>query len=516
MSWRSRAGPRERPESRTGSSADASPLSLTGASLRQRTARGTIVNGAYLVGFYSLALLRGFVVAAFLTPHEYGLWGILAITLGTVIQLKQVGIGDKYIQQSEPDQEAAFQKAFTLELLGALGAVVILLALLPVLGLLYGRSDLLLPGAVMGAALIGAALQSPQWIFYRRMDFRRQRRLQAVDPLLAFTVTVAMAVAGAGYWSLVIGTVAGSWAGGLVAIRNSPYRLTLLLDRVTTRDYLGFSWPLFVAGLLPIAMAQVAALGAEQSIGLAAVGVIVLAGSISDYANRVDTIVTQTLYPAICAVRDRADLMLESFVKSNRLALMWGVPFGVGLALFAADLVHLGIGARWRSGIGLIQAFGLIAAVNHIGFNWDAFFRAHGRTRPIAVWAGVSLVAFVACALPLLLTDGLNGFAIGMGVVTAVSLAVRAAYLKQLMPDLRVFRHTARAILPVVPAAIVVLAARPLEPGHRGTAELVVELIAYVAATIVATVGLERPLLREAIGYLRPRPKAPVVPASAG
>ena len=31
-------------------------------------------------------------------------------------------------------------------------------------------------------------------------------------------------------------------------------------------------------------------------------------------------------------------------MKSNRLAMMWGIPFGVGLALFAADLVHHVIG----------------------------------------------------------------------------------------------------------------------------------------------------------------------------
>ena len=39
---------------------------------------------------------------------------------------------------------------------------------------------------------------------------------------------------------------------------------------------------------------------------------------------------TNTLYPAICAVRDRKDVLFEAFVKSNRLALMWALPFGFG------------------------------------------------------------------------------------------------------------------------------------------------------------------------------------------
>jgi O-antigen/teichoic acid export membrane protein len=478
-------------------------MALGNESLRERTARGAVVNGAYLVGFYSLALLRGFVVAAFMSLSEYGVWGILAIAVGTMLQLKQVGIGDKYIQQSEPRQDQAFQKAFTLELLTTGAGTTLLLAGLPLLGVLYGRPELVVPGLVLALAPLGTALQAPVWIFYRRMDFVRQRRLQGVDPVVAFVVTVALAVAGAGYWSLVVGTVIGAWAGAVAALRACPYPLALRFDRATLREYVGFSLPLFAAGLTPIVMAQASVLAGEQALGMAAVGVIVLAGSISDYTNRVDAILTETLYPMICAVRDRADLLLESFVKSNRLALMWGVPFGVGLALFAPDLVEFVLGARWRPGVSLIQAFGAIAAANHIGFNWDAFFRAHGDTRPIAVWSAATLVTFLACALPLLISDGLDGLAIGTAATTVVSLVVRALYLKRMLPGLQILRHTARAIVPSIPAVGVVLVARAFEHPHRSSTTAIVELLAYLTVTAIATLAFEHRLLREVLGYLR-------------
>src|SRR5919108_2999001 len=394
-------------------------LALGGRGLREHTARGTLINGAYLTGVYSLNLARGFVVAALLSVGGYGIWGIVAIALAMILQLKQVGIGDKYVQQSDPDQERAFQRAFTLEL-GITGAFALLMvAVMPLLALAYGRWDIVAPGMVLALAPVGAALQSPVWVFYRRMDFVRQRRLQAVDPLTAFAVTVALAGAGAGYWSLVVGTVAGAWAGAAVALAACPYRLGLRFDRGAAREYLGFSWPLFAAGLTPIVMAQGSILAGERTLGLAAVGVIVLASSIADYTNRVDAILTETLYPAICAMRDRTALLAETFVKSNRLALMWGVPFGVGLALFAGDIVHFGLGDRWESGIGLIRAFGLIAAINHIAFNWDAFYRARGDTRPVAVWSAASLVVFLAAAPPLPVPQGPDGPAVGLRATAA-------------------------------------------------------------------------------------------------
>src|SRR5207244_7381592 len=118
---------------------------------------------------------------------------------------------------------------------------------------------------------------------------------------------------------------------------------------------------------------------------LAGVGAITLATSISQYTHRIDDVLTQTMYPAICAVADRTDLLFESFVKSNRLTLMWGVPFGVGVALFGADLVHFGIGNKWDDAIGLIQATALVAAINHVGFNWRSEERRGGK-RQVTRW----------------------------------------------------------------------------------------------------------------------------------
>ena len=475
-------------------------------SLRRHTARGTLVNGAFLVGLYTLGLLRGFIVAALLTTAEYGVWGVVMVTFTTLLWLKQVGVVDRFVQQSEEDQELAFQRAFTAEAIVTAAFVVLMLALVPVVALVYGRSELVAPSLVVIAALAVGVLQTPLWVFYRRMDFVRQRKLQAVEPVVGFVVTVGLAAAGAGYWSLVAGFAAGALAAAAVALSASPYRIALRFERGSLRDYLTFSWPLFVAAASSLVIAQSSILVGEKELGLTGAGIITLAATISSYVNRVDEIVTQTLYPAICAVRDRVDLLFESFVKSNRLALMWGLPFGIGLALFASDLVEFGIGERWQAGVGLIQAFGVIAAINHVGFNWDAFYRARGDTRPIAIWSFLCMVSFVLVAIPLLVSDGLNGLAIGMTAMGVVSLGVRLFYLSRLFPALRIVRHMARAMAPTVPAVGAVLALRLLEGSDRTLAMALGELALYALVAGVATVLLERDLLREVAGYLRPAP----------
>jgi len=472
---------------------------------RELAARGTLINSAFQIGFGALNMLRTLIVAGFLTAADYGIWGIVLLAVGFAGVMKGAAISDKYIQQSEEDQELAFQKAFTLDLMFAGLFFLLMFAVAPLLAFAYGQWDVVAPALALAVVLPASALHSPVWVFYRRMDFLRQRLILAVDPSVSFIVTIALAASGFGYWSLVIGVVSGSIVGAIVALAMAPISPRFVYDRGTMREYLHFSWPLVVAAGGGILMGQFSLLLGDIALGLAAAGAIALASSIAIWTDSIDRIVTQTLYPAICRVIDRPALLLETFTKSNRLTLLWGMPFGIGLALFAADLVHFGIGDKWEEAIVLLQVFGVAAAINHIGFNWDAFYRATGRTRPIMVVSLAGIATLLMVGGTLLFVNGLDGFAIGVGAMTALTLMLRWRYIAKIFPGFEVARYIGRAIAPTVPAAAAVLAMRLIESGERTSSLAAIELGVYLAVTVWASLILERDLLREAIGYVRRR-----------
>ena len=476
--------------------------------LRQLAARGVVITAAFQTGYATLSLLQRFAVAAFLTTSEYGLWGIVLLIVTTLSWLKEIGISDKYVQQDEPNQELAFQKAFTLELLYTLCFCALVLASLPLFGLLYDDSDIVLPAAVLTLTLIGSALQAPIWIAFRSMRYLRQRTLEAINPVLGTVVMIALAAAGAGYWSIVIGLVAGNFAAAAVAIATSPYPLRLRYDRGTLREYVGFSGPLLFAAAAGLVIVQGTMLVGSFEVGLAGLGALTLATSLLAYTERVDQLITRTIYPAVCAVADRRDLLLEAFEKSNRLALIWGVPFGFGIALFADDLVHFVLGDRWHEAVPLLQVLGITGAIRQVAFNWGTFFNATGRTRPLAVSAAALLGVFAVVTVPAMIAWGLDGFIVGTCVSLVVELAVRALYLRRLFPGFQLASLLARAVLPVLPGVLLVLGLRVLESGPREPAYALLELGAFVACTIAMTVVRERPLLREVLGYLRREPVA--------
>src|SRR5919112_839382 len=174
---------------------------LGAGGLRHRVARGTIVNAIFLVALNALALVQGILAARLLGAPEYGLWGMLLIVFGTLLFVATIGFDDKYVQQDHPDQQVAFEIAFTLQAILCAALTVVALIAVPVFSLLYAEPRILVPGLLTACAIPVLALQTPTWVFYRRMDFARTRVLQAIAPIVTFVVAMPLAISGVGFWS---------------------------------------------------------------------------------------------------------------------------------------------------------------------------------------------------------------------------------------------------------------------------------------------------------------------------
>jgi O-antigen/teichoic acid export membrane protein len=456
-----------------------------------------VINAVALAAIDLVVLAQGLIVTRLLGPAAIGLYGIVTTTAMTVVALKRVGVDEAFVAQDEPEQALEFQRAFTLELAISACFALVLCALAPVVAAVYGDSRLVALMAATAYLPLAFALQAPTWIFFRRMDFARQRVLQGIVPVVTFAVTVPLAAAGVGVWSLVIGPAAGNLAGVAAAVRASPYRLALRWEPVTARRYLRFSaWVLLAAAAtLVIQQGQLLAVSAHD--GLRAVGFATLAATFARYVDRADQVVTVTIYPAICAIRGRTAALAELFVRSNRATLLWTLPAAAAIVLFARALADHVLGREWDGAVVLMQGLAVAAALQQVGFNWFSFYRAHGDSRPGAIEAACGAVAFCALAVPGLIAAGFTGFVVGRCAGVLVQLGVRAGYVRAMLPSVRVRDVVARPVVPTALGVAAVVGLRGvLGSGDAGSRALA-ELALFAAVVAGATLALERDLLRE-------------------
>ena len=481
--------------------------------LRGRTVRGVVLNALFTGATEGLVLVQGLIVSVLLGPEAIGLYGIVTATAMTIVALKRVGIDEAFVQQSEAGQEREFQRAFSLELVVSAAFSLAIAIAAPIVAVVYGEDELL--GLTLAAAYmpIAFAFQAPTWIFFRRMDFLRQRLLLAIGPVVTFVVVIGLVLADVGVWSLLIGPAVGNAASAAAAIAVSPYRLELRLEREAARRYFHFSWPIFVSSAAMLVVLQGQLIAFDVWDGITAVGHLTLAYTLTRYADRADHVVAITIYPAICAVGDRVATLTEIFDKSNRAAMLWSIPFCAGIVLFAPDLVEFVLGGdEWEPAIVLLQGLAIATALQQLGFNWFSFYRARGESRPQAVEAGVMAGGFLAFAVPGLALAGATGFVVGRVLVSLAMLVVRAGYIRRLLPGVRLWALAARGVLPVTIGAGAALAGRlALWGGERPLWQALAELAVFLGVTALATRALERDLLREFMRYVRTGELTPAV-----
>lgn len=486
-------------------------LSFPRAELRRRTVRGALTTAGFLVAIDALVLAQGLIVTRLLGPEAIGLYGVVSTTVITLIGLKRIGIDEMFVRQDEADQEREFHYALTLELgLSTVMAAVILIAS-PVIAVVYRDQRLLPLMASLAYLPLAFALQAPLWIFFRRMDYRRQRSLQAIQPLVSFLVTVPLAAStDLGVWSLIVGQVAGYLVAVPVAICVSPYHLRLRFDRRVASRYLRFSAPILLAVLATMILQQGQILAITLHDGLAAAGYITLAVTLTRYIDRADQIITATIYPAICAIQGQTRALEELYLKSNRATLMWVLPYAIAIMLFAPDLVHFVLGDSWLPAVVLLQGLAVVGAITQLGFNWFSFYRAHGDTRPPSVEAGVGTIAFLVLAVGGLMADGFDGFVIGRVGAALIALAVRSVYTRRLLPGVRLRYVISPMLLPVALAVGGSLALRVALWGERRTPlQAIAELVLFAAVYTASAARRERPLLAELFGAFRRRGTTP-------
>jgi O-antigen/teichoic acid export membrane protein len=494
-----------------GASGGAVKLAFPRGDLRRRTVQGVLTNALFMGGAEALVLAQGLIVTVLLGPRLIGLYGIVTTTAVTIAALRRIGIDEAFVQQRESDQEMEFQRAFTLELIVGAGFSLVLLAAAPIVAAAYGDERLLWLTFAVAYLPTFFALQAPTWIFFRQMDFLRVRTLQVLVPVVTFCVTVPLAALGVGVWSLVIGPAVGNAVAVVVGIWVSPYQLRLRFDRSARARYFRFSWPVFAAAASLLLVQQGQMLAFTLHGGLAAAGYITLAVTLTRYADRADQIIATTIYPAICVVRDELATLREIFVTSNRVALMWVLPFCAGFILFSPDLVRFVLGAKWEPAVLLLQGLAGTAAIQQLGYNWFSFYRARGDSSRQAVEAAVSTAAFLLLALPGLFVWGAWGFIGGRLAGAIMVLVVRRHYVRRLL-GIELLALAVRGAAPIAAATALVLVVRTVAwSGPRTLAQAAVEVALFLACSAALTWATERPLVRDLLAQLRARRAGPVL-----
>jgi O-antigen/teichoic acid export membrane protein len=476
------------------------------ADLRARVLRGVAWKTASRALLESSKLVVGVLLARLLTPHDFGVAGMVIVFAGIVPIFSGLALGAALVQRSElseADRSTAFWTGI------GLGAVLTAagIAASGAVARFYGQPEVRPLFAALSTSFVLTALgMTHGQLLVRELDYRRLE-LRTMAGTLAGAVTgVTVAVLGYGPWAIIAQLLAATGASTALLWLFSPWRPRFVYSWASLRSLVGFGGNVSGTLVLNELNSNTDNLLVGRFLGASALGTYAVAYNVMLLPfSRLTAPLQEVLYAAFSRVQDDRERVLAVWLRVNRLLAAAALPMLAGLVVVAPELVHVLLGDRWHGAIPVIRILAWVGAFQALqGLN-ASVLQACDRTSTLLRFALVSFAANLG-AFVLGLRWGIVGVAACFAVTTTLvqpfyaALAMRAvgSSLRAFLANLRgVVAATVAMLAAVVPAHALLL-------GTGAALRLLLVVLVGAAVYLPALRAFDGQVLSE-LKRLRPR-----------
>jgi len=291
-------------------------------------------------------------LARLLSPGEFGLIGMVVVITGFAASIADAGLGASIIQrQSLSDDHLS--SVFWLNL--ALGSALTLLfiASASLIAGFYNEPELRPLVVAMAFIFLLGSLTIVQYaLLQKSLEFRSRFWIETVVIVVSAVVALAMALGGAGVWSLVGQALSGTFARVVMVWRLSDWRPRWSFDLAAIKTLLGFGGHLVVFNVIVYCAQNFDKLVIGHQIGSTALGIYSLADRWMRLPlDNVTSITSTVMFPALSSLQDNVESVQRAYLRGNRMIALVTFPMMLGMSVLAEPLVLVFFGERWRGAI---------------------------------------------------------------------------------------------------------------------------------------------------------------------
>lgn len=400
---------------------------------------------AQIVG-KGIVLVTTIVLARLLSPDEYGLVALALVVMAYAETLADAGVAQALVYL--PRTVEIGRSALLISML--VGGVLVAGALIasPLIAEFFGREEVASLVQILAVSLLATALAAvPESLLRRELRFQRLTAATVIRAVVTGALSMILAVAGYGAWSLAIGTAAGSLVYAIscwVMLREHVSWRVWRADSQSLKANLSYGFPAAGSTLLARLIFDIDYLIIGRILGAEALGFYTLAFRLPELLIiNVFFVLSSVMFPLYSRVRHEPGRLQNGYLKSVQVQSLYGVTAGVGLAVVAPALVPVLFGNQWNAAVLPLVFLALYAAARSLGAGANDVYKAIGRPA-LSIWVSIARLAVLVPVLLFATQWGIVGvaaaqfgvtllFAAGMQTVAAKVIGVRGSQLLRAM-----------------------------------------------------------------------------------
>lgn len=295
-------------------------------------------------------------VARILVPSDYGLVELAIVLTGLVELFSELGLGAAIVQRKTPTHEelsSVFWLSCGVGLLLTVGCVV---ASFPIA---WAFDEPRMRGIVQVAAigfLVGSTMVVPFNLLVRDCRFRAIGGVQFVAAALSSSAMLAMAMAGFGPWTLVLGTVLLRAVTVMGSFAAAGWRPSWIFRLPALQPYVRYGLSVVATRSLYFLFQKSDRLIVGSVLGIETLGLYSFARHLAALPNdKVISLVNQISFPVLSRYQADDEAVRRIYLQTVRSLSVGLAPVFLSGAIFGEELVGVVLGDRWLPLAGLFR-----------------------------------------------------------------------------------------------------------------------------------------------------------------
>lgn len=449
-----------------------------------------------------LGLVSTLILARVLIPHDFG---IVAMAMSFVALLEMLGAFgfDVALIQKQTTDRRYWDTVWTLEIIVGLVIAGAMIAGSPLVAAFFKEPALV---GVVSVLAIGSVAQGFQNIglvaFRTEMRFDREFRFLTAKKLIAFGVTVPLAIILDSYWALVIGQTVSRIAGTALSFWVHPYRPRPSLG--AWRELFHFSkWMLLVA-FVSYLKERSSDWVIGRTAGPAALGAFNVSYELASLpSTELMAPINRAVFPAYAQLaKESPEALRREYLSVIGMIVLMAVPAILGIAATAPLLVPVLLGPNWSQAVPVLMLLGFFGFTNVIQSNAQAAYLALGRADIPAKLITLHVVVQLCALIPLTYKYGVVGAAAAYLITAAVMIPMSLGVVLRML-KISIGAFLAKIWRPVAAATVMYFAVHEYLRYSADAADLPGPLhlllaialgaVVYLAGTWLLWVACRRP-----------------------
>lgn len=338
-------------------------------------------------------LIVTIVLARLLTPQDFGLIALASIAISVITLFQNLGMTHALIQRRDRTEEAANIVFFTGLLLG-ITLYTFLFFFAPSIATFFENEKVTPVLRVMSLSFIILSFGSVQnALLTKELYFKRLFYLNIATTIVSGLISILLAFYDFGVWSLVYGSLSGSFINIIIFWIIHPWRPAWEYDLKLARKMIGFGGIVSLHELIVWANYNIDNLIVGKWLGTATLGIYQVGTNIAKWPSaNITGSLTNVIYPTFSILQEDLEELKRICLKVLKHISLITFPVGIGIAVTAPQLVPVLLGEKWIAAIPVIQILSVTGILASVGRVIPQLCRAIGRPDIFFKFAFVRLI----------------------------------------------------------------------------------------------------------------------------